>query len=226
MPALPTLPYPRDPSPHTRVLVIGHDPRLRESDTLAQYAFFADLFFRPVPTKRSELAKYGLARAIYAYIGELTSYRYTANQLLLTNLCNVHLPHAPKGRVVLIPEDQAKRGLSDIRGLIDRAKIEVIFAMSEQVNYWLQALGFCVARTDFLQRAEPKPRGRESTSPFYEPKVAKSFQLIAFRRHDTHVGIPLYPIVHVRSWPLRGPFEKAYGRLYSACISELKGNGA
>jgi len=46
--------------------------------------------------------------------------------------------------------------------------------------------------------------------------------LIAFQRHDTDAGIPLYPIVHARSWPFRGPFEKAYAKPYSACISELK----
>jgi hypothetical protein len=72
MPGPTTLPFPTNPVPYSRVLVIGHDPRLRESETLAQHAFFADFFFRPVPTKGNELAKYNLARAIYAYIGELT----------------------------------------------------------------------------------------------------------------------------------------------------------
>jgi hypothetical protein len=218
-----TLPFPIEPSNRTRVLVIGHDPRLRGSATLAAHAFFADMFFKPVPSRGSELAKYRLAKTTYAYIGELTSYRYTASELLLTNLCNAHLPHAPKGRVVLIPTEQAERGLAEIRGLIRRGSFDVIFAMSEQVNYWLHALGFCVPKNDFLQRAEPRVRGLQSKSPYYEPRVAKAFQLIGFRRHDTEAGIPLYPIVHVRSWPLRGPFKQAYGKSYSECVSEPKG---
>jgi hypothetical protein len=222
MPRSSTIPFPIKPSPDSRVLVIGHDPRLRESEALAQHAFFADFFFRPIPTRRSELAKYNLARAIYAYIGELTSYRYVARELLLTNLCSAHLPHAPKGKVVLIPRQHAEHGLAEIRGIIQKADFDVVFAMSEQVNYWLYALGFCNPRADFLQMAEPKPRGLASEPPYYEPQVPKAFQLIAFRRHETVAGIPLYPIVHVRHWPFRGPFRDAYSKLYSACISALK----
>ena len=222
MPPTPTLPFPVRPSTESRVLVIGHDPRLRDSDAMAHHAFFADKFFGPIPARRSDLAKYGLASSTYAYIAELTSYRYTASQLLLTNLCNAHLLHAPKGKVVLIPKHLAEQGLADIGRLISLANIEAVFAMSEQVNYWLQALGFCVPHTEFLRRSEPKPRGINSTPPYYEPQAPKAFQLISFRRQETTIGFPLYPIVHVRSWPLRGPFQKAYGRLYSACVSELK----
>jgi hypothetical protein len=202
--------------------VIGHDPRLRESLAVAKHAFFADLFFKPIPTRGSDLAKYGLARATYGYISELTSYRYTAEQLLLTNLCNSRLRAAPKGRVVLIPQDRAEDGLVDIERLLRRAKFELIFAMSEQVNYWLHALRFCFPLTDFAERAAPKVRGLSSDTPYYDPVAPKAFQSIAFRRHETRAGIPLFPIVHVRSWPLKGPFKKAYSRLYSACISELK----
>jgi hypothetical protein len=226
MPPVRTLPFPEKPTSNSRVLVIGHDPRLRDSDTLAQHAFFADLFFRPIPTRANELAKYGLAKAVFAYVGELTSYRYTATQLVLTNLCNGHLPHALKGKVVFIPEDLAAQGVAEIRQLIGLGQIELIFAMSEQVNYWLQALGFCIPKRDFPLKAAPKERGMKNKPPFYEPKEPRAFQSIAFRRHETDLGIPLYPIVHVRSWPLKGPFQKAYGRLCSGCISEIKLDGA
>jgi hypothetical protein len=145
---------------------------------------------------------------------------------LLTNFCNAHLPHAPKGRVVLIPRDHAEHGLAEIRRLLQQADFDVIFSMSEQVNYWLHALGFCVPHSDFLRKAEPKARGLASEPPYYEPQAPKAFQLIAFRRVDTDVGIPLYPIVHVRSWPFRGPFKKAYSKPYSACISDLRLGGA
>ena len=206
--------------------MIGHDPRLRDSEALANHAFVADLFFKPIPIRGSELAKYGLARAVYAYIGELTSYRYTASQLVLTNLCNDHLPHAPKGRVVLIPQTQAEEGLADLRRLISLARFELVFAMSEQVNYWLHALGFYVSRGRFEQKSAPKVRGLQHKPPFYEPREPRAFQSIAYLRHETTAGIPAYPIVHVRSWPLRGPFQKAYGRPYANCISELKRDGA
>jgi hypothetical protein len=226
MPPILTLPYPETPTSDSRVLVIGHDPRLRDSGALAQHALFADLFFQPVPGRASEHAKYELANAVFAYIGELTSYRYTARQLVLTNLCNGHLPHAPKGHVVFIPEKLAAQGLAEIRHLIRKARIELIFAMSEQVNYWLQALGFCTPKGDYLHKSAPKERGMNDKPPFYEPRAPRAFQSIAFRRHETDLGIPLYPIIHVRSWPLKGPFQKAYGRLYSNCVSELKQDGA
>ena len=69
-----------------RVLVIGRDPRLQRSDTLARYAFFGDYYFRPVPRQRNELAKYQLAEAVFSYVAHLASHRYTADQTVLTNL--------------------------------------------------------------------------------------------------------------------------------------------
>lgn len=49
-----------------KVLVIGHDPRLQKSNTIAEYCFFADYFFRPLPKSPSELRKYKLAESLFS----------------------------------------------------------------------------------------------------------------------------------------------------------------
>ena len=105
-----------------KVLVIGHDPRLRETNTLASNAFFADYYFRSIPTQRSERAKYNLAEAVFGYIGYLTSYKYSADQIVLTNLCNFALPHAPKGKTVFIPEEKARQGINEINDMLKRRR--------------------------------------------------------------------------------------------------------
>jgi len=63
-----------------RVLVIGHDPRLQKSETQAEYALFANYFFKSTPTYRGDPAKYRLAEAVFKYISYLTSNKYVADQ--------------------------------------------------------------------------------------------------------------------------------------------------
>jgi len=217
---MPTKPFCAGDLANARVLVIGHDPRLQVSDTLAQYAFFADYFFRPRPNHRSEAAKYDLARATYGYIGELTGNRYAANQLVLTNLCNVGLPHAPKGRTVLIPEERAKEGIESIRILLDQSQVEIVFAMSLQVNYWLQKLGFYPSVTEFLHKAAPKTSGLSSKPPYYKAQQDKAFQLVCGRTYAANRR-RVIPILHVKQWPLKAGYMAAYGQAYKDCISHL-----
>ena len=79
-----TLPY---GEPMTaKVLLIGHDPRLQKSDTIAQYALYADYYFRfpNAPTYGPHKAKYGLAQKAFDYAAWLTGGRYTADQVLST----------------------------------------------------------------------------------------------------------------------------------------------
>lgn len=78
------------------MFVIGHDPRLQKSDTLAEYCFFADYYFREVPTQRSEKAKYELAGALYSYVNFITNNKYSSEEVFVTNLCNIELDHALK----------------------------------------------------------------------------------------------------------------------------------
>ena len=77
---IPTLP--------PRILLIGHDPRLQNSETQAEVALFADYYFRPVPTKPSEKSKYGLAKATFDMLTWLTCGKYNPEEVYITNLCN------------------------------------------------------------------------------------------------------------------------------------------
>ena len=45
-----------------KVLLIGHDPRLQTSDTIAKYALFADYYFREQPKNSSGKRKYNFAK--------------------------------------------------------------------------------------------------------------------------------------------------------------------
>ena len=203
-----------------RVLVIGHDPRLQQSDTIAEYCFFADYFFKPIPTKSSELAKYNLAESLFSYIGYLTSYKYTSDKLIITNLCNKSLPHAPKGKTVLIPEEYAKEGIENINDIILKSsRIEIIIAMSQQVNYWLQKIGFYFSTENYLEQSEPKMKMTENG--YYEPIGKSPFLRICGNRY--FVGkIPLFPVLHVKQYPLKGPIKKNYENSCRNCINSIK----
>jgi hypothetical protein len=205
-----------------RVLVIGHDPRLQASDTQAECAFFADYFFGPRPSRSNETAKYRLAEATFSYIGQLTSNRYPADQLVLTNLCNVGLPHAPTGKTVLIPAQEAQIGIKAIHSILHQSPVEIIFAMSAQVNYWLQKLGFYPPVAEFLSKAEPKPEGLSSKPPYYVPQQGKAFQLICGQCYTAGRRI-VVPILHVKHWPLGGAFATAYSQAYEDCVNRLNG---
>jgi hypothetical protein len=202
-------------------MVIGHDPRLRRSNTQAQHAFFGDYYFRPIPRQASERAKYQLAERVFSCAAQLTSHRYTADQLVLTNLCNKMLARPPARHTVLIPQEEAQVGIAAIRDILAHSQVELIFAMSEQVNYWLQRLGFYEAVPEFVRRAEPAARGLTHDPPFFSPRQTGGFQLIC-GRHYAVGDAQLYPILHVKNWPLRGVFKKAYAQAYDRLINALK----
>jgi len=197
-----------------RVLVIGHDPRLQESDTVAEYAFFADYYFRPIPASGSEKRKYGFASSVLSCINHLTAGKYRDEELMITNLCNEALPHTPKGKTVLIPESKAEEGLAHIRQLLVRSKIEVIFAMSLQVNYWLHNLRFCLHDSTFVDLATPRESACYGPNPYYSPKKHKAFQLVCGREYMADGKYRLYPILHVKQWPLKGAVKSAYWDAY------------
>ena len=177
---------------------------------------------RRKPDNAPERAKYRLAEATFTYIAHLTSLRYAADQLVFTNLCNAAVPHAPANRTVYIPEQQAEAGIDSIRSILRRSRIEVVFAMSQQVNYWLQRFGFYTPVPEFLENAEPKSRGVNSQPPYYEPRRSRAFLSICGNRYQTDEGPALFPILHVKSWPLRGAQAKAYTKSFDSCVNELK----
>ncbi len=200
----------------SQVLVIGHDPRLQRAETIASYCFFADYYFRDKPAKKNELAKYQLAESLFVCIRDLTGGHIQDNEVLVTNLCNEALDHAPKGRTVLIPKDKAERGLAEIRALLKGSNVELVFPMSQQVNYWLQILGFYPADEPFLRKAAPKEIGVKNEQPYYEAKEQGAFKLICGKMYQVDSQYCVFPILHVKNYPLKGKFL-TYQDNYSSC---------
>lgn len=198
-----------------RLLVIGHDPRLQRSDTLAEYAFFADYFFRREPRSPGERQKCGLARSLYEYIDYLTDASCPPKAVLVTNLCNEALARPSKG-TVFIDEKHASQGIRDIEGLIKDSPIRAIVAMSQQVNYWLQQLGFCEPVKDFLDGAAPAPRGLRGEPPSYTARQSGIFRTICGRVLKGRFA-PVVPVVHVKNWPLKGQFT-----VYRECHADAR----
>ena len=200
------------------IMVVGHDPRLRKSDTIAPYALFADYIFRPKPAGRAEQRKYNLAKSVFEMVHVLTSGRVAPEQVLVTNLCNWTLPHAPRGKTVLIPDPVARRGIVELTELLDGSTVTVVLAMSLQVNYWLQRLGFCIATAEFLKRAAPKQAGLANNPPYYHPESLRAFTRVCGKRHDGPKGVGVYPILHAKSWRR---FEAVYGACHDAARRQI-----
>jgi hypothetical protein len=206
----------------SKILIIGHDPRLQESNTLAETAFFANYYFKPIPTQGNKRAKYKLAEAVFDYVSHLTSHKYSADQIVLTNLCNVPLPHSPKNKTVYISEENARQGINAISDILNQSDLEIIFAMSVQVNYWLQKLDFYPTVKEFISSAEPKKKGVTHEPPYYEQSQGRAFTYICGKQYTTHDGRRVFPILHIKNWPLRGSFAKTYSKSYETCINLLK----
>ncbi len=203
-----------------KVLVIGHDPRLQRSDTDAEYCFFADYYFKPPPESNNELAKYKLAKRLYDYINWLTINRYLSEEVFVTNLCNQRLKRAPQGKTVFIPEEFARRGINDIRNIISVSpKIELVLAMSQQVNYWLQKLGFYSSSENYLTKSEPKEYA--AANGYYEPKGRSPFLEVCGNKY--YVGlVPLFPVLHVKQYPFKRNIKTNYENAHLKCIKMIK----
>ncbi len=204
----------------TKILVIGHDPGLQQSPTIADYCFFADYYFQPKPKRKSELSKYKLAEACYRYTRKLTAGQISDDKVLITNLCNETLPPSPKGKTNYIPLEEAEAGLRAIRALIKDSSVKLIFPMSQQVNYWLQKLDFYTTCTAFLEKSEPKEIGAKNKPPYYAPRNSGAFKEICGNKYVANNQYYLFPILHVKSYPLKSNFL-TYEENYSNCITEV-----
>lgn len=206
------------PAKVPKALLIGHDPRLKDSDTIAPYALFVDYYFNDVPKISSEKRKYGLAKSVYDQILYLTNNKIDPKEIYVTNLCNATLPHAPKDKTVYIPEEKAEEGINNIkRILLANPTIEYIFPMSLQVNYWLQSLEFYDSENGFKFESKPKSIGVLNNPPYYEPIKQCTFLMICgnkYKSKDTnHLVIP---ILHAKCFPLNKNFNSyspAYERI-------------
>jgi len=203
-----------------RALLIGHDPRLQNSDTQAEYVLFANYFFDNTIKDRAFKSKYALAASAFNQITYITNGKIKPEEIYITNLCNSALPHAPKGKTVYITEDQAIAGAENIKNIIEEyPTIEYIFPMSLQVNYWLQKLGFYQSSKEFEEKSTPKTIGIQNKPPYYEPKGKRSFLMICGNRYQVTGGTQtVIPILHAKCFPLNKKFkayEPGYERMRS-----------
>ena len=208
------------PKQPAKALIIGHDPRLQQSDTIAPFVLFADFYFREEPQKRPDKNKFGLAKSTFEQIIEITGNKIKPEEIYLTNLCNMPLPHAPKGKTVLITENHAREGIEHIRQILkENPTIEYIFPMSLQVNYLLQKLGFYFSNLEFIEQSEPKEEGVVNIPPYYEAKkdYRHPFLLICGNQYmvkgENQIVIP---ILHSKNYPLKGRFlsySDSYNRI-------------
>ena len=167
------------PKKPAKVLIIGHDPRLQSSDTEAEFALFADYYFKADLKGGAEKRKHGLAKSTFEQVFHLTGDLFKADEIYVTNLCNHFLPASPNYYTVFIPEQKASEGISDIREILkENPTIQYIFPMSLQVNYWLQKLAFYEGDPQFVSDTEPRPIGVDSEPPYFTPKKSKTFLTI------------------------------------------------
>ena len=204
-----------------KLLVIGHDPGLQQSSAIADYCFFADYYFQPKPNRKSELCKYKLAEALYSYVRRLTDGQISDDKVLITNLCNETLAPSPKGKTNYISPEEAEAGLKAIRTLLKDSSVKLIFPMSQQVNYWLQKLGFYNTATGFLEKAEPTKMGADYMPRYYSPVKSGAFKDICGNKYLANNHYFLFPILHVKSYPLRGKFL-VYKENYEHCRKEVR----
>lgn len=204
-----------------KILVIGHDPGLQRSSTIADYCFFADYYFRPKPSHASELSKYKLAESLFRCIMDLTAEHFSNEEILITNLCNEVLPQSRIGKINYIPRGKAEDGLQTIRNLLKGSNVKLIFPMSQQVNYWLQELGFYPANTRFIEQSEPRGKGTTNEQPYYEPKKPRAFKEVCGNKYLADNQYFLFPILHVKSYPLKGRLL-TYEDNYINCKKKVK----
>ena len=209
---------PKEQTP--RALLIGHDPRLQQSDTQAEYVLFANYYFDKTIKDRAFKSKYGLAASAFNQITQITNGKIKPEEIYITNLCNSTLPQAPKGKTVCIPEDKAIAGVENIKKIIEEnPNIEYLFPMSLQVNYWLQKLGLYQSSNEFVIESTPKIIGIQNEPPYYEPIGKSPFMLICGNRYQVTGGTQtVIPILHAKCFPLNKQFkayEPAYERMRS-----------
>lgn len=207
------------PKEHTpRALLIGHDPRLQNSDTQAEFVLFANYFFDDTIKDRTFKSKYGLAASAFNQITHISNGKIKPEETYVTNLCNSALPHAPKSKTVYIPEDKAVEGIENIKRIIEEnPSIEYIFPMSLQVNFWLQKLGLYYSSDEFVENSTPKTKGIQNEPPYYEPKEKSPFLMICGNKYQVTGGTQtVIPILHAKCFPLNKQFrayEPAYVRI-------------
>ena len=207
------------PKEIAKVLIIGEDPNLQWSDTLPQYVMFTDYYFRKIPYDLGERSRYSEAKRLFEMVENLSDFKYKDDEVYVTCLCCDTLERPAKGKRTLIPEQKALKGVDHIKWILqENPEIEVIFALSQQTNYWLQKSGLVEADELFLKGAEPRRTGIQDIMPYYQPVNPKAFNDICGKlRYVNNYRIKLFPLLPMRDFPLRGDnverFEKTYEQI-------------
>lgn len=208
-------------NPHSADLfIIGHDPRLQISDVEANYVFFMDYLEREVPKTYPERRKYGLAKSVIGYIAYLTAGKYgidTTEKLYFTNLCNEFLPHPKRSGTVLIPNDKAEYGISEIENILKVDSFKLILPMSLQVFYHLVRRGFVPNESDKMREFLRKARPDDSYAAWgaYSSAEPRAFVEVCGNIYY-HRAIPVIPILHVKNWQDRVKNEPYKSRIEAA----------
>jgi hypothetical protein len=208
-----------------KALLIGHDPRLQQSDTQAEYVLFANYYFDKTIRDRAFKSKQGLATSAFNQITHITNGKIKPEEIYITNLCNSALPHAPKDKTVYIPEEKAITGVENIKQIIgENQGIEYIFPMSLQVNYWLQKLGLYDSNDEFVEKSTPRTKGILNEPPFYEAKENRTFLMICGNSYQVIGGNQtVIPILHAKCFPLNQRFrayKPAYERISNYFLNQ------
>ncbi len=189
-----------------RLLVVGHDPRLQNSQAEADTAFFFDYLARPPSNQGSERAKRELAQATWDYVSHLAGRPVPLERLWVTNLCNEFLERPGRG-TVLIPRPAAERGLKQIEAALRAGRFQALVSLSQQVFYWLCELGFIDEQGDerlVRYRQEARPADRQAALGLYVAVGARRAPFLAVCGQTfSHQGLPVIPVVHIKMWPLK-----------------------
>ncbi len=210
------------PAKPAKVLIIGHDPTLQKTDTQAEYAFFADYYFREEPKQKSENKKYQLAKKTFDQILDLTDGKYGADEIYITNLCNKTLPHV-KG-TVRIPKKEADEGVARVKKILsENPTIQYVFAMSLQVNYWLQELGLYNSHDGFLEDTRPKENDVKVQG--FKANKGRTFLRICGKRFGINGfdNVLIIPVLHTKQYPLAGrmlAYEDCYRDIRNYFINQ------
>ncbi len=211
----------------TTTLLIGENSTLQWKDEVIRHAMFLDYYFRHAPYDLGERSRYSEAKLIFETIVELTNGQCRPEQIHGTLLSNEILPRPPKGKRLLIPEQEAQMGVRHIQNIIKKnPTIKHIFVMGLQANYYLQKYGVydCGEQTElFLKGAEPRRVGLESYNPYYQPVNAKPFREICFKRYNSKMfeGVEVIPILPVKNYPLAGSDLENFGGNFIALKSSF-----
>jgi hypothetical protein len=188
------------------IIIIGHDPRLQNSQAEAEQVFFMEYLEKysesNLPRSLSEVKKYELAHAVLNYLESLARRHISLDEIYVTNLCNEFLPHVRGSGTVLIPDEKAQAGVRAICDAIEQGCFKIILPMACQTFYHLCRLGFIEEENgvqEFLLAARPDPE--KARQGLYEQSKTGAFLSVCGKRYH-HSGIPVIPILHVKMWPL------------------------